>query len=130
MFEEQLVNLLKTDLAVRALVDGRIYLMPAEQGAASPFLTYLIVFANPSGRSYDGGCTADITGVQIDAWDEDLRGRSVPLARAVRAALDNVGLVGGDVVERVFFEDWRDLNNPDSTPAPDGLQRLRKEPVR
>jgi hypothetical protein len=121
--EDQLVALLKADAAVVALAGARIYAMPAPQGTVSPFITYQMVNAQRTGGSYGGPAQTDVMTVQLDCWADHTTitnaqsryRKVVDLARAVRAALHNQGLVGEDVVDRIAWTGWRDLNTPSET---------------
>lgn len=112
-----------SDPAVTAIVGARVYAMPAPQGTTSPFLTYQITTGTRIGRVYNGSSSHNLMGLQIDCWMESgavisqysRYAKVVELARAVRAALDNKGLIGEDRVDLISWDSWTDFNTPDET---------------
>lgn len=121
--EEQVVELLRSDPAVTALVDSRIYAMPAPQGVQSPFVTYQIIAARRIGRDYRGNGTHDLMMLQVDCWAEETMSTStntryervLALARAVRAALDRKWTAGEDIIDLILWTNWTDQNTPTAT---------------
>ena len=121
--EDQVVALLKADAGVAALVNSRVYAMPAPQGTTSPFITYQIIDVQRIGLTYEARATHAVTTLQVDCWADSTMStnvnsrydRVIDLARAVRAALDRKGLNGEDTVDVILWTGWRDLNTPTET---------------
>ncbi len=117
MLEDQLVSHLRSDGTVAALAGNRIYAMgDAPQGEAQPHVTYMVTGNDRIEPiiSGAGGSTFYNQFVQIDCWAQTREGVSgqatvLDMARAVRSALDYVQLPGEDDVDRVWWDDWRDL---------------------
>lgn len=121
--EAQIVAVLKADAAVTAIVGDRIYAMPAPQGTTVPFITYQLIAVNRVGQTYTSGSSHDVQTLQIDCWS-DPTGLSVSnsrydkitqLARAVRSALDQKGLIGDNTVDMIAWDSWADLSTPEET---------------
>jgi hypothetical protein len=102
---------LKAHAGTTALVESRIYPMRLPQGPTYPAVRYQVIGAP---REYVmGGATGDVHArVQVDCYAETYEGAKA-VAEQVRLALSFfAGTSGGIVVERIFVDDERDMDEP------------------
>jgi len=100
MIENGIVDRLKTDTAVKAIVDARIYSLLAPQNAAKPHITYQRVGTDRD-RHLQGPSGLVRGTFQLDCWASTMDAARA-LADAVRLRLDNFfGTLNNHEVQRI-----------------------------
>jgi len=95
-------SILTTDSAVSAIVSSRVYPQIAAQGAAFPFVVYVINDITPSDTK-SGVSTLDEVRYEILAVAENYA-ESADLNEKIRTALDRyTGTVAGVVIDSIQF---------------------------
>jgi len=106
-------SILTSDSAVSAIVGTRVYPQIAAQGAAFPFVVYLINDITPSDTK-SGVSTLDEVRYDIIVASESYAEAS-DLTNKIRTALDRYsGTVSGVVIDSIQFTDL-DVNNDPGT---------------
>lgn len=104
-------SILTTDSAVSAIVSSRVYPQIAAQGAAFPFVVYVMQNTDPSDTK-SGVSTLDEVRYDIVVASETYAEAS-DLTNKIRTALDRyTGTVAGVVIDSIQFIDLDADNDP------------------
>ena len=87
MIEVDLVNLLKNNVEVSALIGTRIYPLVAPQNVVNPYITYQVINGKDE-QCLSGGIYQEDIRFQIDCWS-----KSYSNVKAIRTAVKN-SLIG------------------------------------
>ena len=102
---------LKAHAGTLALVNTRIYPLRLPQGPTYPAIRYQLIGA-PETHLMGNDPGSVHSRVQIDCYAETYRSAHL-LKAEVRDALSRwEGTVGGVVVDHLFLDDWRDMEEP------------------